>query len=123
MHLLKGILGWGIVIYAVMYMFWSATVIYGFSIGVLSLVLRLAVLFVVTAIATRSLHFLNWKDLLPYTIGWAFLAAILDAVFLVPFSGWALYASWSVWFGYALVILFPLIALRIRRGKTETHAV
>lgn len=123
MSVAKGILGWGIVIYSVMYLFWSATVIYGFSFGIFGLVARLAILFLVTSIAARSLAFTNWKDILSYAAGWALLAAVFDAIFLVPFAGWALYASWSVWFGYALVILFPLIATRIRRRKTESRPV
>lgn len=107
-------IGWGILIYAVMYLVWSGLVIYGLSLGYLSLILRLVVLFAVTMIAARTLRFSTWKDILPHSIGWALTAIVLDALFLVPFSGWELYASWSVWIGYALIVVFPLIPLRKR---------
>lgn len=122
MDWVKGILGWGIVIYAIMYLFWSATVIYGFSLGIIALLVRLIVLYIITAMAARALHFSNWKDVAAYALGWAGVAIVLDAVFLVPFAGWALYASWSVWFGYGLIILFPVIAVALsmrRRGASN----
>lgn len=102
-------LGWGIAIYAVMYLLWSGLVIYGLAAGVLSLIVRLIALTVVTTIAARSLRLPDWKDLAPYTVSWAVVAILLDALFLVPFSGWALYATWSVWVGYALVAILPIL--------------
>lgn len=108
MSWLKNAVGWGVVIYAVMYLAWSGLVIYGLSLGILSLIVRLAVLVVIITIAGRSLRVDNWKDLVPYTFVWAVIAALLDGLFLVPFSGWALYSSWSVWVGYALVVVIPL---------------
>ena len=63
----------------------------------------------------------NWKDLAPFTILWAVIAVILDAIFLVPFSGWALYASWSVWVGYALVAIIPLVTSFWRRGAARPN--
>jgi len=115
MNLLKGAIGWGIVIYAVMYLVWSGLVIYGLSLGILSLVLRIFTLAVITTIAGRSLRLASWKDIIPYSVGWAIVAIILDLVFLVPFSGLALYASWSVWVGYALVAIIPLLTSIWRR--------
>ena len=107
-------IGWGILIYAVMYLVWSGLDIYGLSLGYLSLTVRLIVLFGMTTIAARALRFSTWKDVVPHSIGWALTAIVLDALFLVPFSGWELYSSWSVWLGYALIVVFPLIPLRKR---------
>jgi len=108
-------IGWGIVIYAVMYLVWSGLVIYGLSLGYLSLIVRLLVLFFITTIAARSLRLGNWKDVVPYSAVWAIVAAVFDGLFLVPFSGWGLYASLSVWFGYALILVLPLLSLAWRR--------
>lgn len=102
-------LGWGIAIYAVMYLLWSGLVIYGLAAGVLSLVVRLIALAGVTTVAARALRLPNWKDLAPYTVSWALVAVVFDALFLVPFSGWSLYATWSVWVGYALVAILPIL--------------
>lgn len=107
--------GWGFLIYAVMYLVWSGLVIYGLSLGYVSLIIRLLVLFVITTIAARAMRLSNWRDVLPFSIGWALVAATLDALYLVPFSGWALYSSLSVWIGYALVAVLPIFGLSMRR--------
>ncbi len=117
MHLARA-LGWGIVIYAIMYLAWSGLVIYGFSLGMLSLIARLSVLACISIIAARAMHLSNTKDIVGNALVWAAVAIGLDMVFLVPFSGWGLYASWSVWAGYALIVVFPLAYTMLwnRRG-------
>lgn len=106
-----------------MYLTWSGLVIYGLSLGVLSLAVRLVVLFACTRIAVNSLRLDNWKDILPYSILWALVAVLLDALFLVPFTGFELYASWSVWMGYSLVALLPLVHLYLHRRVSASTRV
>lgn len=115
-------LGWGIAIYAVMYLLWSGLVIYGLASGIPSLIIRLLALAAITTIAGRAVRMMNWKDLAPFTISWALVAVILDAIFLVPFSGWSLYATWSVWVGYALVAIIPLLT-SFRRSRPAAPRV
>lgn len=119
MKFFLGAIGWGVVIYALMYLLWSGLVIYGLAAGVFSLVVRLLVLAGITTLAARSLHMPNWRDLTPYTLSWAICAVALDALFLVPFSGWALYATWSVWVGYGLVAALPIVTslISLRRSR------
>lgn len=95
-------------IYAIMYLVWSGLVIYGLSLGVVSLVARLGVLALITINAVRAMRISDRKDVVGNALVWAVTAIGLDMVFLVPFSGWGLYASWSVWAGYALIVVFPL---------------
>jgi hypothetical protein len=104
------VLGWGVVIYAVMYLAWSGFVLYGFTMGILPRLLALLVLVITATVAGRSLKFVSWKDMLPYSFGWMIVVALLDAVFSVPYSGWQLYSDWNVWVGYALVCAVPLLA-------------
>jgi hypothetical protein len=111
-------ISWGIAIYAVMYLAWSGLVIYGLSFGLVSLIIRLAVLVAVTSAAVRSLRVVSPLDVLPYSIAWGVVAAILDSIFLVPFAGWSLYTEWSVLLGYALVALIPFaISYVFSRGR------
>lgn len=119
MKFFLGAIGWGVVIYALMYLLWSGLVIYGLAAGILSLVVRIGALATITTLAARSLHMPNWRDLLPYALSWAVCAVLLDALFLVPFSGWALYSTWSVWVGYALVAILPVITsfISFRRAR------
>ncbi|MFZ2887130.1 MAG: hypothetical protein WA021_04900 [Minisyncoccia bacterium] len=114
--------GWGIVVYAIMYLIWSGLVIYGLSLGILSLVFRIGTLALVTTFAARSLHLATRMDVLPYSISWAVAAIILDAIFLVPFSGWTLYAEWSVWAGYALVAIIPVLTFSFPWSISSTTA-
>jgi hypothetical protein len=102
--------GWGIVIYAIMFMTWNAFVIYGFVDGILPRLTGLAVLIAVSTIAGRSLGFASVKDVLPYALTWAVIVALLDIVYSIPFTGWQLYADWNVWVGYLLVLGIPLLA-------------
>lgn len=113
------LLGWGITIYAVMYLAWNGFVLYGFTQGFVPRLCGLLVLVVVATIAGRSLRLAGWKDVLPYSLAWAIVVILLDAIFSVPFSGWQLYADWNVWVGYALVALVPLLAPYTRPGASH----
>ena len=103
--------GWGIGIYAVMFLLWSGFVTYGFVDGVAPRIVGLLVLLAVAVIAGRSLRAHSWRDILPYSVSWGIMMALLDMTFSVPLTGWQLYADWNVWVGYLLVALFPLFAL------------
>ena len=113
------LLGWGIVLYAVMSLMWSGLVIYGMADSLLSLVVRLCVLIFVASIAGRSLRLHSWEDVLPYSAFWAATMALLDVVYTVPFSGWSIYADWRLWVGYALVAIIPLLAPLMHRLPRE----
>jgi len=103
-------LGWGIVIYAIMYVASNALLIYGVSGGISGIIARLVILIVVALIAGRSLQLMSWKDILPYSFGWALIAIGLDAILTLPLSGAGMYSNWNIWIGYTLVVLLPLLA-------------
>jgi hypothetical protein len=115
-------IGWGIVIYAVMYLLWSGLVIYGFAASIVSLGVRIVALIVITRLAARSLNLTTKMDVVPYSVSWAIIAIILDGLFLVPFSGWMVYAKWGTWAGYALVALAPILTFRISKLKFSARA-
>lgn len=117
------LLGWGVMIYAVMYLVGSGLLIYGFSVGFIPLIVKILVLIATVSIATRALRLASWKDVLPYSFSWAVIAAVLDAVFWVPFAGWEMYASLGVWIGYALVVLIPLATPRLRHASVQTPSI
>ena len=104
------VVGWAVVIYAVMALAWSGFITYGLAGTLTARVLQLLVLVIVTTIAARSLKFHSWKDILPYSILWAVMMGLLDIVFTVPFAGWEIYADWNIWVGYTLVVIIPLLA-------------
>src|SRR3990167_7992781 len=97
-------LAWGIVLYAIMFLLWSGFVLYGFAEGIAPRLTGLLVLIGLALLAGRALHYGSWRDILPYSIAWTVIVAILDMVFTVPFTGWALFSDWNIWVGYALIV-------------------
>ena len=106
--------GWGIVIYALMFLVWSGFVTYGFVEGMAPRATALLSLIGVAVIAGASLRLRSWSDILPYSLVWGIMMALLDAVFSVPYTGWQLYFDLNVWFGYAVVVVAPLFAPYLR---------
>jgi hypothetical protein len=96
-----------------MYLVWSGFILYGF-VGAPARIIGLLVLIGLSLIAGRTLRLSSWKDVLSYSIAWAVIIGILDAVFSVPYSGWQVYADWNLWVGYGLVVLVPLFAPYMR---------
>ncbi|MDO8552137.1 MAG: hypothetical protein Q7S01_01255 [bacterium] len=104
----RSLLGWGITIYAIMYVVWAGFTIYGFIVGTAPHVAALLILLVIAAIAGSSLRLASWKDIFPYSLTWAVSMAILNSVMSMPYVGWNVFAEPYVWASYALVVLVPL---------------
>jgi len=107
----EALFGWGIAIYAVMYLLWSAFVTYGFVEGLVPRILGLLALIAVSIVAGKSLRATTWHDILPYSLSWGIMMALFDIIMSVPFAGWYIFADWNVWFGYGIVVLAPLLSL------------
>lgn len=118
---LGALLGWGIVMYAIVFLLWSAFTIYGFVDGIAPRLAGLFVLIAVALLAGRSLRYSSWKDILPYSVVWTIEVAVLDIVLSVPFTGWGLFLDWNVWVGYSMVVLVPLFAPLSRRPKSSVE--
>lgn len=101
--------GWGVVIYAVVFLMWSALVIHAYIAGPMPRIILVLTLAIVVSIAARSLRLKHWYDILPYSIAWALIAAAFDFTCAVPVSGFAIWTDWNIWVGYAMVVLIPLI--------------
>jgi hypothetical protein len=114
---LRALFGWGVVIYAVLYLVWSGLVIHGWSDMVLSRFIVIGSLITLAVIATRSLRLFTERDVLPYAIGWVVIAAGMDAVFVVPSAGWGMYSDWNLWIGYILLFLVPLVVTAVTRRR------
>lgn len=119
MHV-RALLGWGIVIYAVLYLVWAGLVIHGLSGSFIARIIVLATLIAVAGIATRALRLSTERDIAPYAIGWVFVAAALDAVFVVPTEGWGIYSNWNLWVGYILLFCVPFIVMAVSKKQTTT---
>lgn len=114
----KRLFGWGIAIYAILALAGSGAAAYGLAGTFWASLIELAVLVATCIIAGSSLKFRSWKDILPYSLGWAGIAILLDALIAVPLTGWQLYSQWSAWVGYALVALLPLLSVIFKTQRT-----
>ncbi len=114
--------GWGIAIYAIMYVTVAALSLYMAS-AMLSRVLALIVLIALATIAGLSLRRHTVRDILPYSGMWMAEVAILDAIMSVPYAGWGLYLDWNVWVGYSLVLLAPLLTVYAHRHSLTRRDV
>ena len=97
-------------IYAVMFLVESLFLTYGFVGGIAPAMFGIIILTFLCFVASSSLRLSLWKDILPYSIGWAIVAAGLDGIFSYPYAGFSVYGNPSLLIGYALIILVPLIA-------------
>ena len=112
--------GWGIVIYAITSLASSSMVIYGFVEGIGPHLVELVVLFITCVVAGSELKFRRMADILPYSIGWAVIYAVLNGLLFVPTVGWSLYSTWMLWLVCVLVAFFPLCAVYFRKSKKRT---
>ena len=122
-ELMNKIVGWAVVIYAIMFLAWTGFVIYGYGATVTGHIGSLIVLIAVTTIAARSIGAQSYQEMFRYSLAWGIVVAILDSFFVVPFSGWTIYADWNVWLGYGLVVLVPLFPFFFpRRSSALTQS-
>ncbi len=101
--------GWGVAIYAVVFLIWNILVIHGYVNGMLPRLALTLVLIATLIIAAYNLQLRHWYEMLPYSVGWLLIAVALDFICTVPVSGWTVWHDWSIWFGYALVVSVPLL--------------
>ncbi|OGG61016.1 hypothetical protein A3C86_04690 [Candidatus Kaiserbacteria bacterium RIFCSPHIGHO2_02_FULL_49_16] len=104
----RSLFGWGISIYAIMYLVWAGFTTYGFTAGAAPHVAALLILLVLAATAGASLQLASWKDILPYSLTWAGCIALLNLALPMPLVDWHVFAEPYVWASYALVVLVPL---------------
>ncbi len=110
MHIGK-LLGWGIAIYAIMYLVVAALAIYAVSPPLFARLIALLILISLATMAGFSLRRHTVLDILPYSFMWTAEVMLLDALMSVPFAGWQLYMDWNVWVGYSLVLIVPLLTV------------
>lgn len=112
--------GWGIVVYAILYLLVAALSLYSLYPSLVSRIVTVIVLTFMLLIAGISLRVTTVKDVLPYSLFWMLEVIALDAVFTVPFIGWQLYLDWNVWVGYVLVALVPLFCvLKLKQSTAQ----
>jgi len=104
------LIGWGVGVYAVMFLLWSAFVAYGFVDGYLPQIIGLVVLIGLMYKAGASIPGGTWQSALPYSFSWVVIIGVLDIILSVPFAGWEIFTDWNLWVSYGLIFIVPLLA-------------
>ena len=104
------LIGWGVGVYAVMFLLWSAFVAYGFVDGYLPQIIGLVVLIGLMYKAGKSIPGGTWQSALPYSVSWVVIIGVLDIILSVPFAGWEIFTDWNLWVSYGLIFAIPLLA-------------
>lgn len=116
--------GWGIVIYAVMYLTVAMLALYGIAPSILARAIALIVLVLLATIAGLSLRRHTMRDIVPYSFVWTLEVMALDGLMSMPYTGIAIYLDWNVWVGYALVFVVPLFThYMFRQPQGARHSV
>lgn len=101
--------GYGIILYAVMYLAWGLFAAYGFAGTQIARLGLFLVLIASTAIAARSLRYSSLRDSMLFVIAWLATIAVLDALFAGANGTWSIFADPNLWIGYLLVLGTPIV--------------
>lgn len=122
MRTLLRTVGYGIILYALMYLAWALLGTYGLAGTLAGRAALLAVLVISTALATRSLGTHNLRDTMPHAISWLVVIAALDCAFAAPNGSWSIFANPNLWLGYLLVLGTPLVVYETPMHQVPTQA-
>ena len=121
MHIGK-LFGWGIAVYAVMYLAVAMLALYGLAPSFLARTLALIILISLATMAGLSLKRHAARDILPYSLIWTLEVMGLDGLMSMPNTGLSIYLDWNVWVGYALVLIVPLFThYAFRQPQSVRH--
>lgn len=104
--------GWGIGIYATFFLLQTIFIVYGFVDSLASAFVSVILLVVLSFYAGTRTRLSSWKDIAPYSVTWAVIAAVLDGVLSLPYGGWTVYSNPTILIGYAIIVIAPLLAAR-----------
>ncbi len=114
--------GYGALIWGIMFIAISILVGYHFSMGTgwsLALAALSGVLSYVFALATKAS---NGMQALEYGVFWAVVGILLDLLISYQFQH-GIFATWSYWLSYALVIGAPWLEYEIQGTGTHPRAI
>ncbi len=122
MYLVR-LVGWGIVVYAVVQFAWRLLAIYGFTgttVGAIALTIAIVT---VSASASLGMRVKNLKEAAMCACAWVLVVACFDWILYYPFNGPAMYASVSLWLGYLALAIPPFVIALILLVRRKPPSV
>ena len=105
---IKNTIGFGLVAYVVIFIYWSIIAGFEFSATTWSWYVGFVVVAIVAHFLGAKLGEKNAPTILKYSVTWVIVVAILDALLSTRFVEGNLFAMWQTWVGYLLLLLVPL---------------
>lgn len=119
---LRALFGWGIVIYAVMFLVSSLLAVHPTGPALIARVVLLCTLVITASIAARSVRAFSERDIALYAFGWVACALVFDALLVVPTTGWLLFTDWNVWVGYLVLFFVPIAVTFLSKRTVQTSS-
>lgn len=107
----KKAIGFGVILYVVMFFIVSIFVAFKIYNGDWIKFLTAIIGGVVSYILAGYIKPLTYGQALNYGIVWVAISAIFDAVITLRFDP-TIFSQWTMWFGYVLIILAPLLRVK-----------
>ncbi len=107
----KKLVGYGVGIYVVMFMFWSLLVAFEQGEAQWGWYASFVVLAVVAHLASAKLCTKNPIEIIKYSAGWVVIMAVLDWTISARFAEAELFTNWELYVGYAILLLAPLTVI------------
>jgi hypothetical protein len=101
--------GYGVILYAIMYLAWGLLASYGFGGTEIARFALFLVLIASTATASRSLGYTSLRDSMLFVLSWLLAIMVLDALFAGASGTWGIFADPNLWLGYLLVLGTPVV--------------
>jgi len=105
----KKLIGYGVLIWVIVFAVVSAFIAFGVSSDNLfvNLVSLIAIIIAAWFLA-RNLKVKSQKEMVKYSLVWLAITVILDLAISIQFTGLELMAKWHVLLGYLLILIVPL---------------
>lgn len=109
----KKALGYGVALWVVMFVIVSALISFKAYQGAVMLVVVAIISGIISYVLAGYAKPAKANDALLYGVSWVVVGVVLDLLVTSRFNA-AIFSSWSLWLGYALVLLAPMV--RVKRS-------
>ncbi|PIR44102.1 hypothetical protein COV23_01705 [Candidatus Wolfebacteria bacterium CG10_big_fil_rev_8_21_14_0_10_31_9] len=108
----KKLFGYGVLIWAVVYLVATAFVGYKLSGMLWTQIVLVIISAVFSYFLAKNLSANLVVGMLKYSFSWMIMTIILSIIFTVPFTGWIVFNSWDMWASFLVILLVPLVAVK-----------
>lgn len=116
------LIGWGVVVYAVVQFAWRLLSVYGFTGSTEGNIALTVVILAVSASASLGAKVQSFREAAVCACGLVLTVAFFDWILYYPFYGPVMYASVSLWLGY-LAVAVPPFVMALIRSRQATPSV